>query len=632
MCGIFALINPPGQAVDLAACRRATDLMSHRGPDARGEWLSPDGEVFLGHRRLSILDLSTAANQPMLSPEGDAIVFNGEIYNFQEVRAQLAAKGHGFRTTGDTEVLQRAVREWGPDGLAKLVGMFAFALWSPDQEAAVIARDFFGQKPAYLWRTPQGGLAFASEAKAFYALPGFAPELDAEALPEYLRFRSLCGSRTLWRGVTRLQPGQAITFHRRDGSITPHVFWRLEDSLPRRRRPPSLEAFDDFFSRHVSLHMVSDVPVGLQFSGGADSSLVAALVAKRLGHQLTGFHCRVDDPRLDEWPDALAIGQHLGLPLQKTNLDGGVFFGEVLDRMAWHFDEPINHPNCLGVYLTSRLAHGQVKVLLTGEAADEFFAGYARFTKVLRHAWLEPVPPGVLDAGLRAMNFFPGLERQAANLRTYKAMGADEAILTCTQFMDPQSLLATLGSQAPRVSLSARRGLLAGWKGLGVLDRAQLYHLVTYLPPIFDRQDKMSMAASIESRVPFATPQVLDWALSLPPRQRATLLSQKVFLKNYLECYVPRPLFARPKVGFSIPLQAWFAGAEGRARLDWLGSAASPLAGLVDTILLRSILQKPAPEAAEAEYLWIMLSFALWADIFLKTPGRVLELAPAAAS
>lgn len=620
MCGIFGYFSPPGGQANARACAQATALMAHRGPDADGQWQSTDGAVFLGHRRLSIIDLSSAANQPMLSPSGKVLIYNGEIYNFRELRGELEALGMSFTTSSDTEVLLLALEQWGPETtLAKLRGMFSLVLWDPAQGRALLARDPFGIKPLYLWQGPHGELAAASEIKAFYALPDFTPELDTESLPEYLRFRSLSGNRTLLKDVSKLPPA-SYAWHRPGETLRPLKYWDLtqdlDPALARSGLAENTNRFVELFRQTVQAHLISDVPVGTQFSGGVDSSLVSAVARQDLGAELAGFFCRVDDPACDETPYARAIATALGMRVHQDELTSGVLFSDLLDQLTWHQDEPLTHPNSVGIFLLSRLAKGQVKVLLSGETADEIFAGYDAHRRLLAFARMAGVPRALLGPAQALCGLSSRLRSVALLLEEYRGHDLEQLTLTRRQHLDGPALEALLGPDAAQASLAARRAELAPHAGADPLTRFQLYDLAVYLPPIMERQDKMSMAASIETRVPFADVQVGRFALSLPPEQRATVKRGKVVLKQALARYVPAGTVERRKAGFGIPLAAWLDSPGGRERRKALAGSRSSLAPYLDQAAIRPLLEGPR-NAAQADALWSLIALNTWGRLFL---------------
>lgn len=625
MCGIFGMFQPAGRPVDVNQCRRAVAMMEHRGPDALGEWISPEGDIYFGFRRLSILDLSTAANQPMQGRDGNVLIFNGEIYNYQVLRRELEAVGIVFRTSGDTEVLLRALETWGEAALEKMEGMFGFLFWNGITREALTVRDFLGIKPVYWWQPPGGGLAVASELKCFYPLDGFQPQLDREALPEYLRFRSLSGENTLLAGVRQLRPGHLLRYRYADGTWTGRRYWSAAEAVTAAapvRQP--MEELRELFRSSMDLHLLSDVPVGAQLSGGVDSTLSLAVARRDLGRDMKAFHCSVAGDSESELPFARRAAELLGVGLEVVELDAGQMLSPLLDKLTWHMDEPLGHPNALGVHLVSALAKPQATVLISGEGADEIFAGYTRYSGLQRQALARR---GGLGAAMAALP----LPRSLRRTGQLASMSEDDVIVNGTEFV-PAELASTL---LPGMNLEAaaanRRALLAPAVSFDALRRCQLFDLGTYLPALLVRQDKMSMAASIENRVPFLTPRMVTFGLNLAEEHRAGWNSQKVLLKKYLCDYVPKDLVYRKKVGFRIPLERWlFTSDAGRARLRRLAEANNPIYDYLDRQVILLILNNPAAGEDEAltELVWMLLSLSLWMELFLRKEA-VLEMAKA---
>lgn len=633
MCGIFAVINPRGEHIDLDACRRGTNMQRHRGPDAYGEWTSSKHDVFLGHRRLSIIDLSEHSRQPMVGDSGKVLAYNGEIYNFCSVRAELESSGWSFKSTGDTEVLLHALETWGTNGLVKLEGMFAFVLWDPLKEEALIARDYFGIKPLYVLKMPNRGLAVSSEIKSFYALPDFVPQIDTELLPEYLRFRCISGERTLLKGVLEVRPGHVLRYRRENGELLSTAYWEPSSVLTGAERPwrDGYESIHirGLFTDTVRRHLIADVPVGTQFSGGVDSSLISAIVAKELKTSLSGFHCQVPEAEHDESPLALQIGRFFGMQVHTVELSSETLYSDLLERLTWHLDEPLMHPNSIGIYLVSKLAYGRVKVLLSGEAADEFFAGYARYPLLLLHDLLRrrPLLRATLGSACGFLRPARGRVGTVMNvIRRSSQVDPEQQIVTGLAFADSSVVGDLLGDSDSEASSTARRwACLDSPRELDLVTRCRLFDIRTYLPSLFLRQDKMSMAASIENRVPFATPEVFAAALTLPPRLCATLTSRKEFLKSYLENYLPAKWVRRQKGGFGIPLHTWFATREGSARLGSLASPESPLSSVMDRRKVGELVTGFNGTMATADTLWTLLSLKVWMEVFCNR-SRCLEL------
>ncbi|MEW6138978.1 MAG: asparagine synthase (glutamine-hydrolyzing) [Thermodesulfobacteriota bacterium] len=631
MCGIFAMLNPPDRKVDIFACRQATAMLGHRGPDASGEWLSNSSDVYLGHRRLSIIDLSDRSGQPMVGESGAVLVYNGEVYNFSALRRELEALGCTFRSSGDTEVLLKALEVWGIQCLARFEGMFAFVLWDPRNDQAIAARDFFGIKPLYFTQTRDNALILASEIKSFYAVPEFSPQINEAALPEFLRFRSLCGGQSLLRGVHHLPPGHILRFHRRSGTLSQESFWNPAKAISR-GRAPSASPFESVFRDTIERHLLADVPVGMQFSGGVDSTLISAVAARELGARLSGFHCRVEDKDLDELPYASQLAQVLGMDLHVATLNEHTFFSDLLERLTWHHDEPLTHPNSVGIYLVSRLARGNVTVLLSGEAADEFFAGYGRYPLLLVHDLFHRPLSVAAGRTWTVPPFMQGYSRAGRLLQYVQRNGArtaEEQIVTGPDYMESTHLVELLGDdRALDKSVESRWQLLGPRDGMGVITRAQLFDIQAYLPPLLIRQDKMSMAASVENRVPFVTPSIFSAAMNLPWRNRTGLTSRKPYLKSLLSRYVPPRMVHRRKQGFGIPLAVWLRRGRGLERVKDLSAANSPLRHVLDWKKVSTLVEDFQGNPRHADMLWTLLSLRVWMDLFCSN-GKVRAFAAA---
>jgi asparagine synthase (glutamine-hydrolysing) len=620
MCGIFARLNSGGEPVEVEDCRRATAMLHHRGPDDSGEWLSASGDLYLGFRRLSILDLSGAASQPMHSPAGNVLIFNGEIYNYRELRRDLESRGCRFSTRGDTEALLYALETWGEAALPRLEGMFGFLYWEPASRRALIARDFFGVKPVYYRRPPGGGLWVASEAKCFHALADFEPRLNREGLPEYLRFRSLAGAETLLASVMQLRPGHLLRYRPEEDRLEERAYWDAAAALREAGAPSEpLPVLRSLFTETVDRHLLSDVPVGAQLSGGVDSTLSLAVAKRTLARDMKAFHCHVDEAGHAEIDWARRAASLLDVELETVALGAEAMFSSLLDRLTWHMDEPLGHPNAVGVHLLSALARPQASVLISGEGADEVFGGYTRYSAIVRRQLLRFPGAAYLP--------WPGGMREAARLAR---LDEEDAIGSINEFVSPERVASLLPNSSADSTMGVRRKLLECSRGFDPLTRTQLHEIATYLPPLLMRQDKMSMAASIENRVPFLTPRLAVFGLSLPPPQRAGWRSQKVLLKQFLCDFMPRDVVYRPKAGFQIPLSRWIRGSPaGRGRLDWLWEPSNPIYGVLDRAGIRAALSDRGE--AGAELVWVLLTLAIWLNLFL-SPKKVRDYAPASSS
>ena len=437
----------------------------------------------------------------------------------------------------------------------------------------------------------------------------------------------MCGGRTLLRGVQQLRPGHILSFDRTSAAAAEECYWNpvsVAQEAAFSRSPSDREFLDDF-RETVDHHLIADVPVGVQFSGGVDSSLISAVTGRDLGVTLNGFHCRVDDRGLDESGHALNVARELGMDVQVALLDDRTFLSDLLERLTWFHDEPLAHPNSLGIYLVSRLAREKVTVLLSGESADEFFGGYGRYPLLLVHR-LAKRPIRLFATSDRLYRpLARGQGRLAAVVRYARQnryLSADEQIASGPDYMDADDLSDILGdADAISRSLEQRLQLVPRQESLDIVTRCQLFDVRAYLPPLLMRQDKMSMAASIENRVPFATPAVFSTAMSLPSRSRASLFRRKHFLKRLLAQYIPSAMARRQKQGFGIPLQSWLKKQGGAERLQGLVASDSPLQRVVDIKKVRNLVSGFRGERSQADVLWTLLSLKLWMDIFCH-PGK----------
>jgi asparagine synthase (glutamine-hydrolysing) len=588
--------------------------MTHRGPDDRGTWLEEG--VGLGHTRLSIIDLSSAAHQPMTNDDSSVVLtFNGEIYNFPSLRRELTTLGYGFRSTGDTEVLLRCYQEWGLDCLSRLDGMFAFAVWDARQHRLVVARDRFGIKPVY-YAAQDGRLAFASEAKALLRVWPKLAVLDERALAEHLRFRSVSGSRTLLRGVSRLLPGHYLTVANGAFHCVPFWQWTPEaegeaayDLCP---AVSDVSALESALTRSVEQQLVSDVPLGTLCSGGLDSSLVTALAARSTGRGLHTFTVSFPGHAGDESCFARQTAESLQTDHHELRASAEQFAAD-LPLLSRLHDEPIAHENSVFVFEVSRLARSNgVKVLLTGEGADELFCGYShhyRAVRAMSYRWFRKL--GLASAASR----FGNLSSPSRCIRRATGLFASEdwMLLNATAFMS-SSLLRKLTGDFTGDNIGHRQSVLDVTRGLPFEERLRAMDIATYLPPILMRQDKMSMAASVESRVPFLGDDVAAWALACPAREQLNGHWGKTALRTIGPRYLPPEIVTRPKVGFGVPTSGWFRSSQQLRELLQLTVAPDArIAALLDTRLVGRMLREHDVGRKDwSREMWVLLSLEIW--------------------
>jgi asparagine synthase (glutamine-hydrolysing) len=557
MCGILGIVGRDGQPLDREAFIRARDTMTHRGPDDAG--IYQDGAVMLGHRRLSIIDLG-GGHQPMSAADEAAwIVFNGEIYNFQALRDELAGKGHAFKTSSDTEVILHLYLEEGVRGFERLNGIFAFAIWDRRSGELHLVRDQLGIKPLYYADTPRG-LVFASEVKTLLATGLVAPTLEAEALPEYLVFRDVAGERTLFRGVRRLLPGHRLTL--RGGRIETHRYWDLLSDNPpgfEGSFEEAVDALEALLDDAVRMQMISDVPLGTFCSGGVDSSLVTALAARHASGSINTFSVGFDEAAFDESVYARQVAAHCGTRHHEIRISNRQF-ADNLEKLIWHNDEPLHFPNSVHIHAVSELARRHVTVVLTGEGADELFAGYPRYQiPVLLARWRRV--PGAARWLARSLGRALG-DHRVQKLDRFTGMPSGWEILMNSASSDAQRLRIPGLDERLAVSDWRRAGYEASAEQADPVTRVSLLDQQTYLVSILNRQDKMSMATSIESRVPFLDPRVVRFAHSIPTAYKLGRLDNKRIVKALALRHLPAEVIKRRKSGFGC---RWPTG-SGRTR------------------------------------------------------------------
>jgi asparagine synthase (glutamine-hydrolysing) len=576
MCGLVGIAAlEPVRDNDLLVAQR--DTMCHRGPDDAGIWWSDDNRVGLAHRRLAIIDLTSAGHQPMADISGDLhIVLNGEIYNYRELRATLAGMGHRFRSQSDTEVILEAYREWGADCVTRFIGMFAFAIHDAPRRRVFIARDRAGEKPLF-YRLAGGQLSFASELKALLRDPRAPRVMDAEALDHYLAYGHVPSPHCLLAGYRKLPPAHVMEFDLTTGDLEVRRYW----SLPESHRglaadPESLQhELEELLADAVARQLVADVPVGVLLSGGLDSSLITAFAARASSSPVRTFTISFPGHgNYDEGPYARIVASHFGT--RHTDLVAEPATVSLLPELARQFDEPIADSSMVPTYLVSKLVRGECTVALGGDGGDELFGGYHQYSYMLRQQRVHrrvPAPArraiaGVarqLPVGVRGRTYLMSLGAGQTESLTYANIHFDSVT---RRRLSPA--LAGLRTLSPEAFRSA--GNPADATTLQRMTRADFS---TYLPEdILVKVDRASMLSSLEVRAPFLDHRVIEFAFSrLADSQRATADHKKVLLRALGRHVLPSALELNRKQGFSLPLAAWFKGEWGTFMEDVLRSA-----------------------------------------------------------
>ena len=585
MCGItgtFTLrgeVHPDKARADVA---RMTKRLQHRGPDDTGIWHSQCAPVSFGHRRLSIIDLSDNGRQPMSSANGRVVItYNGEIYNFQDIRTQLVNQGVIFRGRSDTEVLTEAIATWGWEkALPMLNGMFAIGIWLADKCELVLARDRMGQKPLY-WGEFNGTILFASEIKAIREHSKFYGHIDRVALHAYVTRSYVPSPQSIYQGLRKLQPGTAVVCRRETGVAKPVRFaasWRpsLTDAVTQQSLKKTL-------CGSVARHLVADVPVAILLSGGVDSSLIAAISVKELNHPIISFVARFDDPKLNESHHAKAVGKTLGLDVTELSIDQSDILNTIC-CISDIYDEPFADSSQIPTLLMARAVRTEAKVFLTGDGADELFFGYDRYVMMMKLAPVLRRLPKITQAsaavicrlfGQQCLDpLWGGLSqvldqridsrRFAALARVLDAPSFDESYRgMLSQWQNPSVLMA--GGDAADGTVFGDGGSF-GASDTEIMDYIQTLDVATYLPDdLMVKTDRAAMSVGLEARMPFLDAEVVEAAQNLSYRARYANGMGKNILRGILDEYIPSELTKRPKQGFSAPIAAWL-----RAELhDW---------------------------------------------------------------
>ncbi len=616
MCGIAGWVLPAGQRPGNALERMAVAL-AHRGPDDQGFFMAGAGQgawqVALAHRRLSILDLG-GGHQPMADASGTVtIVFNGEIYNFEELRGELEGLGHRFATRSDTEVILGAWRQWGEACPGRLRGMFAFALWDARQEVLFLARDRFGKKPLFLLERPEG-LCFASEIKALFEAPGAVAAVATERVADYLAFRYVPGPATLFAGVHKLPPGSSLTW--RAGRVIPHTYFRPADreplGAPLMPEDP-VGAFLERLEEAVRIRMVCDVPYGAFLSGGIDSSAVVGLMARLSPYPVKTFAVGFREQRYSELRFAADVARRFGTEHQElviTEQD----IRDQLEHITWLRDAPVSEASDVPIFLLAREAARSVKMVLTGEGSDEFLGGYPkhvferwagpyqRIPRVLRHSLIEPLAHSLPYRFRRAKTAIGalGLERPEERLpRWFGGLSPAEQ----REFYRGPPYVAPVA--APPFDAPP---------GNSALRRILYFDQASWLPDnLLERGDRMTMGASIEGRMPFLDHELAAFVSRLPDRFRVRGRSGKWILRQAMRGILPAGILERPKVGFRVPVNEWFRTSLREYLADHVLGGDSFLRDLFHRAALERVVgEHLRGEQNHERTLWCLLNLDIW--------------------
>jgi asparagine synthase (glutamine-hydrolysing) len=628
MCGICGIVHTSrsGKVVDRGLLERMRDTLVHRGPDGAGAFVQ--GRVGLGHRRLSIVDVAHG-QQPMASDDGSVVlVYNGEVYNHPVLRAALEAAGARYHTSCDTESVLRAFLQFGSGAPNELRGMFAFAVWDSKTGELTLVRDRFGVKPLYYAVTTDGTLYFGSEIKAILAAGELNARLEPGVLPDYLANHAPSGESTMFVGVKRLLPGHVLRW--REGEIRITQYWDLDFSkskLTDRDEETLIVEYGRRFRAAVEMRLMADVPLGVFLSGGIDSAAITAVMSDLIDEPVKTFSVAFAEREANELAYARLVARRFGTDHHEVLVDPAEFFA-ALPRLVWHEDEPIAHPSSVALWFVSRLAAEHVKVVLTGEGSDETLAGYGRYYRTLHNMRLGGIYNAVTTHGIREI-VRAGVGRAPMPMRnvlsrTFLALPGSLEALYFENFavfptwqqraMLTPAMQERIGPIAPYAEIHA---LLAQHGPADLLDALLYADTKTYLHELLMKQDQMSMAASIESRVPFLDHPLVEFAAALPRRLKLRSGTTKYILRRAMKDLLPAEILSRRKMGFPVPIGSWLRGPYTRVLDEFVLGERVRARGMFDMNALAHLVREHRTGQNHSERLWSLINLEIWQRLHL---------------
>lgn len=624
MCGICGVAIPThlNRRVDEVGLVRMRDSLVHRGPDDGG--LYAHGGIGLGHRRLSIVDVS-GGHQPMTNEDGRIkIVFNGEIYNHHELRPGLEARGHRYGNNSDTETIVHLYEERGVEGVTALRGMFAFAIWDSIKQQLVLARDRLGIKPLYYNLSDDGQLYFASEIKALLAARAVAPELNYDALADFAANRYTSGENTLFHGVRRLPPGHTLVW--KNGEVKISRYWELSFAKSNETLSEAeyIAQFGELFRDCVKSHLMADVPLGMFLSGGIDSSAIAGVMSGLVRDPIKTFSVAFDEREANELDFARTVAKAFRTDHHEIVVSPAEFFN-ALPNMVYQEDEPLAHPSSVPLYFVSKLAREHVKVVLTGEGSDELLAGYNKYRATIYNlqlgsAYQKALPSSLRSAVTRTINGLSPASRIRQKLsRTFLCIPPDFENIYFDNFAvyspSMQGKLFTAETQARMHEREAYRiavDYIRRSDANNLLDKLLAADMQSYLHELLMKQDQMSMAASIESRVPFLDHTMVEFAASLPVKMKLHGMTTKYVLRQAMKSVLPAEILTRKKMGFPTPVGSWFRGSYKNVLDEYVLSPRAIERGVFNPTYVKELVARHIAGENHTERLWMLVNFEIW--------------------
>ena len=627
MCGICGAVSAnSNQVIDEPVLRQMTNFLNHRGPDDEGYYR--DEYVALGMRRLSIIDLLTG-HQPITNEDGSLrLVFNGEIYNYRPLRDQLKKRGHLFTSNSDSEIIIHAYEEYGQRCLEYFNGMFAFAIWDAPKQSLLLARDRLGIKPLYYWANGEG-LVFGSELKAVIAHPDVPRDIDPIALDQFLTLEYIPAPHTIFKGVHKLPPGHLLTYQ--DGRLNVEEYWDISFQETPKNKADCIATLTELISDAVRLRLISDVPLGAFLSGGIDSSTIVAFMRQLSANPIQTYSIGFDDATYSELPHARLVASHFSTNHQEEILQPDI--ANLAECLVGHLDEPLGDFSIFPTYLVSKLASSSVKVVLSGDGGDELFGGYETYVAQQVDRYYQWLPSPIRSKALPAlMNKIP--PQPAKKGFTNKTKRFVEGAALPASLQHTRWMIFMSDNTKANLYKPAWREMLNGYTVESSLERyfqraaqanplaqQQYVDIKTYLADnILTKVDRMSMAASIEARVPLLDHRIVEFALNLPPNMKLRWGQTKVILRQVMNNHLPNVVLNKPKQGFSIPLKHWLRGPLKPLMTDLLLSDAVRRRGFFEPhTVAQWVTEHLDGRANHSHRLWALMVFELWQRKVLDT-------------
>lgn len=628
MCGIAGFADFK-KTTDESILAKMACAVPHRGPDGQGVYVAqaPSAIIGLGHRRLSIIDLSTSANQPM-HYNGLHVIFNGEIYNYNEIREDLIAKGHQFETHGDTEVILHAWEEWGEESILLWRGMFSIAIYDERKEEVVCIRDRAGVKPFhYYWK--EDLFLFSSELKSITEHPGFTKNINRHAVASFLQYGYVSHPHTIYNNTYKLPPGHLLRLNLKTKSVAISQYWNVYDYYNKPKLhislPKAIDETEKILTEAFDLRMVADVPVGVFLSGGYDSTCVTALLQKERTEKIKTFTIGTTDKKLDEAPFAKTIAEHLGTEHTEyyCTLQEAL---AVIPELPYYYDEPFADSSAIPTILVSRMAREKVTVALSADAGDEIFAGYNRYDYISRYGQkLQFIPKGVRKMAVAAMESLssekiPYLRNQRNFHSRY------DKLKNLLNDPSPSELLRNLsqvftGKEIDRLFNEPVKELTTGHNSREL--KSEYYDPLSFMmavdyqtymvDDILQKVDRATMSVSLEGREPFLDQKIIEWAAQLPSHYKYHNGQKKYILKQIVHRYIPQEIMERPKMGFAIPVETWLSNELKSLVQEHLSEKSLDAHGLFNKKEVSGLLKEFFGGRTE-KYLkiWYLLMFQMW--------------------